>query len=146
MVTNLLLHHWREVWWIDMLRIFLHFTYLILLWWTQSNWVVLIQLMQGLLTEIPMMIVLGVDYFASIENYRDWIKIAAAVSYLTCSTLKTDGSMRMLHFVNEDYWEDWNTINVEGMAFAILIAMQWFSIIVTLQSWKEMRILNKVIE
>lgn len=48
--------------------------------------------------------------------------------------------------MNKEYHNDWNIVNVEGMAFAILIAMQWLSITVTLQAWSEMRILNKVIE
>ena len=52
----------------------------------------------------------------------------------------------MLHFMHEDYYSDWNMVNIEGLSFAVLIMMQWLSITVTLQSWKEMRILNKVIE
>ena len=82
MVKNLVEHHWREVWWINMLQIILHFTYLALMWQYQSNWVVLIMLLQNLYTEISSMIVRGVDYFGSIENYRDWIKIIAALTYL----------------------------------------------------------------
>ena len=79
-----------------------------------------------------MITVQGVDYFASIENFRDWIKIAASIAYLSCSFLGTDGTIRMLHYQNEDYYDDWNTVNVEGLSFALLISMQWFSIVATL--------------
>ena len=81
-----------------MLRTFLHFTYLFFFWWSQSNWAVSIHLVQILLTEISMITVQGVDYFASIENFRDWIKIAASIAYLSCSFLGTDGTIRMLHY------------------------------------------------
>ena len=63
MVTNLLEHHWRKVWWINVLQIFLQTTYLALMWKTQSNYVVGTMLFQLLITEISLVIEMGADYF-----------------------------------------------------------------------------------
>ena len=107
------------------------------MWLTQSNLFILMQTVQMIGTEVLMMRSRGADYFKETENVRDWLRILLSITFLGSTYMEMAGRdmamYRMLHFANEDYFSNWNMVDVNSLSFSMIILNQWLSVSVRLQ-------------
>ena len=97
------------------------------------------------MTEVFMIKELGAFYWRITENYLDLVKIIAGVAFLLSPEFMPN-VYKLHHFNNEDFYEDWNLVDINCLSFGVLMVIQWTTISNQLQQWKAMRIINSVIE
>jgi len=56
---------------------------------------------------------LGFAYFGFVENYRDWLRMLLAITYIVseCFFPNSQGE-RMMHFNDKVYYTNFNFVNV----------------------------------
>jgi hypothetical protein len=80
--------------------------------------------------ECVMMKTIGSIYFSQIENYRDWLKVTLAVTYLITYYYDSGPGFEMIHFNDIEGWGNvhFNMVNVSCLSFSMLILMQWITV------------------